>query len=166
MELAPYLTSIMAILGMVVGTLISPKINQRVNTLYNRKDFLFKKKFEYFEKIAETLEDNKRMYQKIIGKVESSKKEKDIQKIITELKNERRNFLIKSSPLYFDTRGFSEKIIDFVRIEKNIFQNIEQLKKEKTKRDEILEQLKGNVKRLKSKGNEVLYEMKKELFRN
>lgn len=163
MDFTPYLTSIMAILGMVVGTLVSPKINQKVNAEHNKKDLIFRKKLEYFEKIAETIEENKRMYQQIIGKIECSKNNKETNKIIEELKQTRKNFLMKSSPLYFDTQRLSEKIKDFVRIEKEIFREIELI--EKDKEEEAIEKLKENIKKLNQKANEIICEMKKELSR-
>jgi hypothetical protein len=162
-DITPYLTAVVMLLGILVGTLITPKINQKVNTEHNRKDLIFKKKLEYFEKIAEVIESNKRMYHQIIGKLECSKNKKDADKIVEELKQERKKFFIKSSPLYFDIRKLSEKIIFFVRIEKNIFQKIEQIKEDRDEKEDIIEQLKEDVKKLNIKGNEVLYEMKREL---
>jgi hypothetical protein len=163
MDITPYLTAAIMLLGILVGTLITPKINQKVSAEHNRKDLIFKKKLEYFEKIAEVIESNKRMYHQIIGKLECSKNNKENEKIIGELKQERKKFFIKSSPLYFDTRKLSEKIIYFVRVEKNIFQKVEQIKESKDGKEEIIEQLKDEVKKLNIKGNEILYEMKKEL---
>ena len=163
MDITPYLTAIMAVLGMVVGTLVSPRVNQKVNAEHNKKDLIFKKKLEYFEKIAEIIEENKRMYHQIIGRIECSKNNKETAKIVEELKQSRKNFLMKSSPLYFDTRILSDKIVNFVRIEKEIFQEIEQI--EQDKKEEIIEQLKENIKKLNMKANEIICEMKKELSR-
>jgi len=158
MDITPYLTAIMAIMGMVVGTLVSPKINQKINMEHNRKDLIFKKKLEYFETLTETIEDNKKLYHQLIGKLENSKNFKDIAK---ELKEKRKNLLIKSSPLYFDTQKLSEKIIHFVMIEKNIFQKIEQA--DKNNKDETIEQIKDDLKRLNIKEKEIILEMRKEL---
>jgi hypothetical protein len=160
-DITPYLTAIMAIIGIVVGTLVSPKINQKVNAEHNKKDLIFRKKLEYFEKIAETIDENRRMYHQVIGKIECSKNKKETNQIIEELKQTRRNFLMKSSPLYFDTRSLSEKIVNFVKIEKEIFLEIEEI--EKDKKEGTIEQLKENIKKLNVKANEVIIEMKKEL---
>ncbi|MDD5012186.1 MAG: hypothetical protein PHQ66_00865 [Candidatus Nanoarchaeia archaeon] len=163
MDITPYLTAIMAVIGIAVGTLVSPKINQRINMEHNRKDLIFKKKLEYFEKIAETIEENRRMYHQIIGRIECSKNNKETNEIIAELKQARKNFLIKSSPLYFDTRSLSEKIVNFVRIEKEIFSELEKIKE--SEREKIIGQLKENMKKLNMKANEIICEMKKELSR-
>jgi hypothetical protein len=160
-DITPYLTAIMAIIGIAVGTLVSPRVNQRVNAEHSRKDLIFRKKLEYFEKIADTIEENKRLYHQIIGKIECSKNNKETSQIIEDLKQTRRNFLIKSSPLYFDTRSLSEKIVDFVRIEKEIFREIEKIKEDK--KEEAIEQLKENIKKLNMKANEIICEMKREL---
>jgi xanthosine utilization system XapX-like protein len=163
MDITPYLTAVVMLLGILVGTLITPKINQKVSTEHNRKDLIFKKKLEYFEKIAEVIEENRRMYQQIVGKLTCAKSKKEIKKIIEEVKQTRKKFLIKSSPLYFDTRILSEKIMNFVRIEKNIFYEAEKMNNSK---DEFLETLKENVKRLNIKSNEIICEMKRELSRS
>ncbi len=160
MDITPYLTAIMAVIGIAVGTLVSPKINQRINMEHNRKDVIFKKKLEYFEKIAETIEENKRAYQQVVGKIECSKSNKENKIIIAELKQSRKNFLIKSSPLYFDTKILSEKIINFVRIEKDIFQKIENAE---IVSEEVTWQLKEDLKKLNMKANEIICEMKREL---
>lgn len=164
MDITPYLTAVVMLLGILVGTLITPKINQRVSTEYNRKDLLFKKKLEYFEALTETIEENKRMYHQIIGKLENFSN-KEIEKIIRELKQKRKNLLIKSSPLYFDTQKFSEKIIHFARIEKDFFQKVEQMEERTNDKDEIIEQLKEDLKKLNAKEREIIIEMKKELSR-
>jgi len=166
MDLTPYLSAIVMLLGLLVGTLITPKISQKVNSEYSKKDLIFKKKFEYFEKIAEIIEENRRMYRQIIGKLECSKSSKEITKIIEELKQKRKCFLMRSSPLYFDTQRFSEKIIWFVKIEKNIFQKVEQLKEKIVEKEEILEKLKEDVKKLNTKGFEIIVEMKREISKN
>jgi len=162
MDITPYLTAIMAIIGMVIGTLVSPKINQKINAEHNRRDLLFKKKLEYFEKLTETIEENKRMYHQIIGKLGNSSN-KEIDKIICELKEKRKNLLVKSSPLYFDTRKFSEVIVHFVRIERNIFQKVEQVKDKKNDKENLIEQLKEDMKKLNIKEREIIIEMRREL---
>jgi len=165
MDFTPYLTAVIMLLGILVGTLISPRIQHRVGVEYNRKDLIFQRKLKYFENIIETIEKNKKVYSNIIYKIESETKLK-IDKIIEELKRDRKKFFIMASPLYFNTKIFSEKIIHFVRIEKDIFNKMLQLKEtNKDGKEEIIEQLKSNLKKLNKKGAEILYEMKKELTR-
>lgn len=163
MDITPYLTAVIMLLGIIVGTIISPRVQHKIGTEYSRKDLLFKKKLEYFEKIMATMEKNRKMYLNAICKIEESETIPQINKIINEIKKERTNFLKMASPLYFDTQRFSEKIIHFVRIEKNIFQKIEKMKEDDSEKEDILEQLKEDVKKLNIKGNEILYEMKSEL---
>jgi len=153
------------LLGILVGTLISPRIQHKMGVEYNRKGLIFQKKLEYFEDIIKTIEKNKKLYSNLIHKIESEKKLK-VDKIIEELKEGRKKFLVMASPLYFNTRIISEKIIHFVKIEKEIFNKISQLKEtDEDAKDEIIEQLKNNLKKLSKKGEEILYEMKKELSR-
>lgn len=164
MDFTPYITAAIMLLGILVGTLISPKIQHRVGREYGKKDLLFKKKLEYFEKIIETIEKNKRMYHQTICRIEEAKNKKEMEKIIEESKKNRKNFLIMASPLYFDTRKFSEKIINFVRIEKNIFNQMDKLKtKNKTEQEKGIERLEEGLRLLNNKGKDILIEMRKEL---
>lgn len=161
-----YLTAMIMVLGIIVGSLISPRIQQKVGKEYNRKDLIFKKKLEYFEGIIETIEKNKRVYHNIILRLESPKTNAQVGKSIEELKKERKKFFVMASQLYFDTKVFSEKIVQFVKIEKEIFNKISRLKKaNKKEKNEIIEGLKNDLGNLNKKGFEILYEMKKELAR-
>ncbi len=165
MDFTPYLTAAIMLLGILVGTLISPKIQHRMGTESNRRDLIFQRKLKYFENILETIEKNKKMYYNFINRIEDSKKN-SIDRIMGELKKERKGFFIMASPLYFSTKIFSEKIVHFVKIEKDIFNKISLLKKiDKEKKEEVIEQLKSNLKKLNEKEEEILYEMKKELAR-
>ncbi len=167
MDLTPYLTAAIMLLGILVGTLISPRINQQVNTQYNKKSLIFQKKLEYFEKITETIEQNKKLYSQITGKIESSKNNKEIEKIINELKKNRQNFMVMSSPLYFHTRelkNFSEKITHFVRIEKQFFNELSEMKeKDKWKKEELIERFREGQKKLNKIGNDIILDMKRGL---
>ncbi|MCK9595623.1 hypothetical protein M0R19_00335 [Candidatus Pacearchaeota archaeon] len=131
---AAAITAIIGIVGILLGTLIAPRVNHNLGARYNRKDLLFKRKLEYFEKIVDTIEKNKRMYNQTIGKIEFSKDKKEIKKVVEELKQSRKNFLIMASPLYFDVRALSERIVRFVRVEKEIFNRISVLIDKEKKR--------------------------------
>ena len=167
MNFTPYLTATIMLLGILVGTLISPRINQQINTQYNKKSLIFQRKLEYFEKITETIEQNKKLYHQSIEKIESLKNNKEIKKIIDELKKNRQNFLVMSSPLYFHTRelkDFSEKIVHFVRIEKQIFNALSEMKERNNwKKDELIERLQEEQEKLNKIGNDIILNMKKEL---
>jgi len=159
------LTTLFGLIGVLVGACIGPLINHRVAKEYDKKEFLFKKKMEYFEKILIIIEENKRMYKIAIKKIESIKDNKKINEIVGDLKKNRKNFLVMSSPLYFNTRNLSEKIIRFVRVERSIFERISGLEKINKKESPVfIEQLKQNFNLLNKRGNEILTEMKKELI--
>lgn len=163
---AAAITAIIGIAGILLGTLIAPRVNHNLGARYNRKDLLFKRKLEYFEKIVDTIEKNKRMYHQAIGKIEFSENNKEVKKVIEELKQSRKNFLIMASPLYFDVRNLSEKIIRFVRVEKEIFNRISSLGKEDKKEIPILiEQIKNLIEILNKRGTDIILEMKRELAR-
>jgi hypothetical protein len=160
------LTTLFGLIGVLVGSLIGPLINHRVAKQYDKKEMMFKKKLEYFEKILITVEENKRMYNLAIKKIESSSESKKVAGIVNELKKERKNFFIMSSPLYFDTRSMSDKIVRFVRVEKSIFERISGLEKiNKKDMPVFIEQLKQNFNLLNKRGEEILSEMKLELKR-
>ncbi len=167
MDFTPYLTAAIMLLGILVGTLISPKIQHKVGMEHSRKNLIFQKKLEYFEYIMSTIEENKKMYHNLIHKIEDSKTKSQTGEILEELKESRKKFLIRASSLYFNTKSFSEKIIHFVRIEKDIFNEISRLRDKgsvnKEMKERAVEHLRGNLRRLGRKGEEILYEMKKEL---
>jgi hypothetical protein len=104
------------------------------------------------------------LYNDSICKLENSNNKKEIENIIKEIKSERKHFSRMASPIYFNTKKISEKIIYFVRIEKNIFNLIQDLSEDK--REEIIEKLKEYLKKLHVQENEILFEMKKELSRS
>jgi len=159
-------TAISGMMGVVIGASIGPIINHQLNNKYSKKDLIFKRKLDYFEKVLETIEKNSKLYKQEIRKLENSKDPKEIKKFVKRLKQERKHFLIMSSPLYFDVRKISNKIIRFTRIERDIFSRVSQLETLNQKEKEILvEQLKRILIVLDRRGNEILLEMKKELKR-
>jgi predicted esterase YcpF (UPF0227 family) len=160
------ITTLSGMAGILIGASIGPVINNHLTAKYGKRDLLFKRKLDYFEKILDTIEKNTRLYKQEIRKLEVSKDYKEIKKFSQRLKTERKNFLIMSSPLYFDVRNISERIIRFVKIEKDIFNRISPLDKLNEKEKGVLvEQLKRMLVILEKRGNEILFEMKKELKR-
>jgi hypothetical protein len=158
-----YISAIVMLIGILVGTVISPRIQHSVGVQYGRKDLMFQKKLTYFERIIETIESNKRLYYNLICKIEDSKNI-HVGEIIEELKKKRKKFNVMASPLYFNTKIISERIIFFVRIEKDIFNKINLLNEiRKEGRKKVIEQLKNNLKKLEKEGTGILQEMKKEL---
>ena len=85
-----------------------------------------------------------------------------MKKLIEEIKQRRENFLIMSSPLYFDITKISERIVRFVRVEKEIFNRTALLEKSKDKKTSM-EQLKKILEILNKRGNDILIEMRIEL---
>lgn len=164
-DLTTYLTAAVGFLGIIIGTLISPRVNHKIGIEYGRRDLIFKKKLEYFERVIDTIDKNKKMYNDSICKLENVRNKKEIGRVMEEIKKNRKNFSRMASPLYFDTRNLSERVIHFVKIEKDIFNLMSELKDDLSKQEEIIEKLKGNWKKLYKQGNDILFEMKKEILR-
>ena len=160
------LTAVVGLLGVLVGTLIGPYINHKLNLKNTRKDIIFKRKLEYFEKLSESIENNIRTYRNSITEAESARKQK-LKEIYEKIKQERKNFLIMASPLYFNIQNLSEKIISFVDIEKEIFKEFEKLAKlnNESQKEKTISNLKEKLKNLVDFGNRIVYEMKKELHK-
>ena len=156
------LTALVGLFGVMVGTLIGPYVNHKLNLKNTRKDLLFKRKLEYFEKITENLEQNLRLYKNSIGEAEFSKN--GLQKILSKLKEKRKNYLILASPLYFNISNLSNRITDFVEAEKIIFEYFPKLKNKKQK-DIIIKELKDKLKELIILRDKIIFEMKKELYK-
>jgi len=163
-ELSQLIPTLSGIAGVLIGASIGPLINHQLTTRYSKKDLIFKRKLDYFEKVLETIEKNTKLYKQQIRKLEASKDSKEIKKIVEEMKKERKHFFVMSSPLYFDVTKISKAIIHFVKIEKDIFNRISTLEKINEKEKEILvSQLKTMQVILEKRGSEILFEMKKEL---
>jgi len=161
---ANLITTLSGMVGVFIGASIGPMINNHLSARYGRRDLVFKRKLDYFEKILDTIEKNTRLYKQEIKKLESSKDSKEIKNFVQKLKTERKNFLMMSSPLYFNVKTISEKIIRFVKIEKDIFNRISTLDKISEKEKEVLvTQLRRMLIILERRGSEILFEMKKEL---
>ncbi|HTZ41592.1 MAG TPA: hypothetical protein VMC07_00060 [Candidatus Omnitrophota bacterium] len=167
MDFTPYLSVGVMLLGIFVGALISPRIQHKVGVEYGRKDLIFQRKLKYFENITETIEKNKKIYSNMIQKIENSKTNIPANSVLEALKKERAKFNIMASPLYIDNNIFSEKINEFVAVEKNIFNMIPSIKDyDKAGREKMLKDMKKDLEELKKIGDEILHEMKKELESN
>ena len=154
------LTAVVGLVGILLGALIGPFTNHRLGATYSRRDLIFKRKLEYFEKVVETMERNKKMYHNALCKIQNSKNKKETENIILELKQNRNNFFIMASPLYFNTRRFSDEIVSFVDIEKNIFENISKIR---SNNKETIEKIKEDLEGLNRKSKEIIFDMKREL---
>lgn len=162
--LSQLIPTLSGIIGVLIGASIGPLVNHQLTTRYSKKDLIFKRKLDYFEKVLDVIEKNSKLYKQQIRKLESSKDSKEIKKIVEEMKKERKHFFVMSSPLYFDVTKISKGIVRFVKIEKDIFNRISSLEKINEKEKEVLvEQLKRMLIILEKRGSDILFEMKKEL---
>lgn len=162
---ASVLTAIAAVTGIILGTFLSPFLNHQLTLKYNRRDFMFKKKLEYFEQVALCIEENTKMYRRVISDIQSPLKKKDEEKVLEEIKKERKKFKILASPLYFNIEEISSKIKKFVDKEKEIFSSLEKAKEMKDSEEskKIKEKLGGDLKELISLGEDIVQEMRSEL---
>jgi hypothetical protein len=158
-------TAFVGLIGVVFGTLIGHYFNQQLSLRNSRKDIIFKRKLEYFEKLAETIEKNIKLYKNSFNAIKARKSHEEISKIVLEMKEKRMNFIIMASPLYLDVKKLSKIIVNFVQIEKEIFNRFEELSKEKNKKEieKELARLEEILNTLKYSGNYAVVEMKKEL---
>lgn len=161
------LTVIVGMLGILLGTLISPFINHRLTENSKRKEILFNKKLEYFERVTNTIEDNLKIYKRTIEKIEETNSRKEFEKIQSELKQSRKKFQIMASPLYLNIKRISFLIELFVRDEGDIFQVISNLKEihKESQKIKIINDLNINLIQLQKTGEAIINEMKKELKR-
>jgi hypothetical protein len=160
------ITPFVGLMGVIIGAVISQYFNHKLGSKTVRADIFFKKKLEYFEKIAETIEKNIRIYKNSILSIKEAKDKAEVKEIIKVLKKDRENFLIKASPLYFNIKNFSGSIIDFVEAEKAIFEKIENIDKTKKISDKReIEVLIQRLDKLKYHGSLIISKMKKELKR-
>jgi len=156
-EASSILTStIIGMIGVVIGAIISNYFNQKIARESARKDMIFRKKMDYFEGITECIGSNIKLYQNTIKEAERNN---NIRKIISSMKKNRKKFRIMSSPLYINTKIISHLVREFVSIEKRIFFCFEEMKKKRN----MLEELKITLHELKAKGNIIASYLKEKL---
>lgn len=120
-------TAIMTITTALLGVLCGAAAGAYFNARSARKDVVFKRKFEYFEKLIQDLEKNIRLYKKAILSLSKSSKKAEIESNLNELKTNRKSFMVMASPLYFDVAKMKENMTSFVAVEKQIFTIFEKL---------------------------------------
>lgn len=157
------ITALVGLVGVIFGTLIGHYFNHQLNLRNSKKDILFKKKLEYFEKLAGTIEMNIKVYKNSLNAIKSAKTKRETKKLILEMKENRKNFKIMASPLYFNIKSLSERIVYFVNIEKDIFNMFEEIKMNEKIREDKLLVLEEKVDNLRNCANSILNEMKAEL---
>lgn len=165
-EITPILTTtLIGMMGVVLGAIVSNYINSKVAMNNSRRDIIFRKKLEYFERIIEAIEFNTKIYKYSLRIVEKKTDKKTIESTIKKLKKERKHFEAKTSPLYLDTRLFAESIKSFVAIEKIIFMSFENLLKHSEEKEQTIESLRKNIKLLIHAGNSLIFQMRENLTR-
>jgi len=165
-ELSSALTTTMiGMLGVVTGAIISNYVNQKIAAKSVRRDIVFKKKIEYFEKIVECLNFNTKLYESSIKQAVKNSGISQITKIIANLKKNRKKFIVTAIPLYLDISPISKRIRYFVSIEKRIFHSFEMMKNPEEE-EQIIENIRHAVKLLDSIGEKIILEMRKELNRD
>ncbi len=157
-------SAVYGIMGILIGALTGAVVNNRLGAKNKRSEFIFQKKAEYFEKVADSLENNLKLYNNAIEKAQHAQK-KEIKEILIKLKNERKNFKISTSPLYLNTTRISKRIIKFVNIEKSTFAQFSKLENtEDIEEKEIkLAKLQFNFKELRRYANEIIHEIRKNM---
>jgi len=158
-------TTMIGMLGVVIGAIISNYVNQKIAAKSVRRDIIFRKKIEYFEKIVECINSNAKLYESAIKQAVKNSGKAHISKIISDLKKNRKKFIVTAIPLYLDISIISKRIRYFVSIEKKIFHSFEMMKNSE-EQDEIIENIRHAVKLLDSIGEKIILEMRKELNRD
>ena len=121
-------TTLIGMLGVVVGAIISNYVNQRIAAKSSRRDLFFKKKVEYFDRVVGCIENNLKLYQTARKQIERNPRRASVEKVLKHLKKNRVKFEIMTSTLYLDTEKFSAGIKNFVRVERKIFFFLDRLK--------------------------------------
>lgn len=159
--------NVIAILTGLIGVLCGTSLSSYFNLKSSRKDLLFKRKLEYFERLARDVEDNCRLYKKSILSLSHRTHKNVIKGLVGELKKNRKNFLLAASPLYFDVERITGTVTRFVGIEKDIFALFENLLATgvSLSKDRIIFELHGLLQKLEQAKQLVIREMRGELYR-
>jgi hypothetical protein len=150
--------------GVVIGAIISNYVNQKIARQAAKKDIVFKKKIEYFEKIVNSIGKNIKLYRNAIRQLETKKNKSEIKKVLKTLKENRQKFEMTTSPLYMDTRVISSEIKKFVEIEKMIFKCMEIMNSENNFPQDALRKMKLKFKEIQIIGNKLTLILRKKLI--
>lgn len=153
-------TTLIGMMGIVIGAIISNYFNQKIARQAARKEIMFRKRIEYFERIVESVEKNTKLYESAIKEFTKNSGKSSKERILKRIKKERLKFDIMTSPLYLDTRPISKMIRNFVNIEKRIFLYFEA----NTDEDKI-KGLKENYKQLRIIGDKIIFELRTNLLK-
>ncbi len=155
-------TTLIGMFGVVVGAIISNYVNQKIAAQSARRDLLFKKKVEYFDRTVSCIEKNLKLYGAWRKKLEVNTSSAVVDKAIKTLKKSRAKFDPLSSALYLDIEQFSRDIKQFVAFEKQIFVLFEELKKDNPV--DVMESLRYSLHTLNKIGQGIILKMRKSLL--
>ncbi len=157
-------TTFIGMFGVAIGAIISNYVNQRIAARSARRELLFKKKVEYFDRTVTCIEKNIKLYSLWKKKLEVNATPALVTNALKALKKERAKFDPLSSALYFDIQMFSRDIKHFVALEKQIFSLITKLTKDN--HEETLDALRQSLHRLERVGQSVILKMRNSLTRD
>jgi hypothetical protein len=156
-------TTLIGMLGVVVGAIVSNYVNQRVAARTARKDLFFKKKVEYFDRVVGVIEHNIKLYTLWRKKLEVSYRPSEVKRALSALKKERAKFDVSTSSLYVYVDAFSRDIKRFVALEKQIFVIMERLTSDNYGHG--LDSLRERIHELQRVGRTIIATMRAELLR-
>ena len=104
------LTTLIGMLGVVIGAIISNYFNNKIAAKSARRDMIFRKKTEYFEKTVECIEKNIKIYKNSAREAEKNAKKEEINRIIHKLRENRAKFDVMASRLYVNSENMAGKI--------------------------------------------------------
>lgn len=147
-----------------MGAAISNYVNQMIAAKSARRDLLFKKKVEYFDRVVNVIEQNIKLYRTWQRKLETKASKKMIEQAITTFKKKRAHFDIKTSALYVDVEAFSRDIKHFVGYEKHVFALVERLSHEEY--ESTMDTLRQVLHGLEQAGKQIITKMHRSLMRD
>lgn len=159
------ITTLTGMVGVIIGATINNYFNHKIARQAAKKDIIFKKEIEYFERIVDTIEKNIELYKKSIKRLEKNYTKKDITQVFENLKKDRKKFEIMTSPLYLDIRPISARIKNFVAIEKLIFAYLDKMRDSTYSKSELNIALNINLVELQKVGNAIILLLREHLIR-
>jgi hypothetical protein len=168
---------IVGIIVTIIGQFYSDKKEFQRKINYLREETFFRKKLEYFEKLAEIIQNRLLDYVQLNASISLNDPHLEQRlKNVLKLKDGLTGFIPKGAPLYFkdikDAGIFNNKINEFIFLEVAIFREIETFSKQiKFRNKKIIfekqpEELHQKVMQLGFKAEEILILMRKHTIVN
>lgn len=159
------ITTFTGLIGVIIGATINNYFNHKIARQSAKKDIIFKKEIEYFEKIVVTIEKNIELYKKSLKKIQTHYSKKEAAEILKNLKKERTKFQVMTSPLYMDIRPITARIRQFVAIEKIIFSYFDKLNSCEQTQQELIIGLNLKIIDLQKVGNAIIFILREHLMK-